>query len=77
MGFFFESYVGEGDLEKKEGRFSLKPLKGVGVLSHWRVLLSMMKGEGREEQGDEGVWSSGRGKRDLNFLMHIVILIGS
>ena len=40
-------------MEKKEGRFSLKPLKGVGVLSHWRVLLSMMKGEGREEQGDE------------------------
>ena len=34
-------------LEKKEGRFSLKPLKGVGVL------LSMMKGEGREEHGDE------------------------
>ena len=53
MGFFFESYVGEGNL------------KGVGVLSNWRVLLSMMKGEGREEQGDEvrmnGVWSSGMG----------------
>ena len=53
LGVFFESYVGEGNLEKKEGRFSLKPLKGVGVLSNWRVLLSMMKGEGREEQGDE------------------------
>ena len=53
LGVFFESYVGEGNLEKKEERFSLKPLKGVGVLSNWRVLLSMMKGEGREEQGDE------------------------
>ena len=28
-GVFFESYIGEGNLEKKEGRFSLKPLKGV------------------------------------------------
>ena len=53
LGFFFESYVGERNLEKKEGRFSLKLLKGVGVL------LSMMKGEGRDEQGDEVVWSSG------------------
>ena len=53
LGGFFESYVGEGSLEKKEGRFSLKPLKGVGVLSHWRVLLSIMKGEGRGEHGDE------------------------
>ena len=53
LGFFFVSYVGEGSLETKEGRFSLKPLKGVGVLSHCRVLLSMMKGEGREKHGDE------------------------
>ena len=45
----------EGSLEKIEGRFSLKPLKGVGVLSHWRVLLSMMKGGGRGEHGDEVV----------------------
>ena len=51
MGFFFESYVGEGSLEKKEGRLRLKPLKGVVVLSHWRVLLSMMKGEGRGNMG--------------------------
>ena len=50
---FFESYVGEGSLEKQVGRFSLKSLKGVGVLSHWRGLLSMLKGEGRGEQGDE------------------------
>ena len=52
LGFFFESYVGEGSLEK-EGRFSLKPLKGLGVLSLWSVFLIMMKGEGRGEQGDE------------------------
>ena len=65
MGFFFESYVDEGSLEKNEGRCSLKPLRGVGVLSHWRVLLSMMKGEGREEHGDEGVWSSGMGGRGI------------
>ena len=72
MGFFFESYVGQGNLEKQAGRFSLKPLKGVGVLSHWRVLFSMMKGDGRGGHGDElrveGVealeWG---GKRGLNF----------
>ena len=66
LGVFFESYVGKGNLEK-EGRFSLKPLKGVGVLSYWKVLLSMMKGEGREEHGDEGVWSSGMGEEGLEF----------
>ena len=26
--FFFESYIGVGDLEKQAGRFTLKPLKG-------------------------------------------------
>ena len=46
LGVFFESYVGEGSLEKKEGRFSLKPLKGVGVLSHWRVLYDEGRGKG-------------------------------
>ena len=53
FGVFFESYVGDGSLEKKEERFCLKPLKGVGVLSHWRGLLSIMKGEGRGEHVDE------------------------
>ena len=49
---FFESYIGEGSLEKEE-RFSLKHLKGVGILSNWRVLFSMMKDEGRGEEGDD------------------------
>ena len=37
----------------------------MGVLSNWRVLLSMMKGDGKGEQGDDvkmkGGWSSGMG----------------
>ena len=51
---FFAFYIGEGSFEKKEGRFGLKALKGVEVLSNWRVLLSMMKGGGRREKGEQG-----------------------
>ena len=47
LGVFFESYVGMGNLEKKEGRFSLKPLKGVGVFSHWRVFVKYDEGRGK------------------------------
>ena len=47
---FFESYVGEGNLEKKEGRFSLKPLKGVGVVS----LEGFVKYD--EGRGKGGTW---------------------
>ena len=65
---------------EKEGTFSMNALKGVGILSHRRVLLSMMKGEGRGVQGDElkmGDWSIGLGGRGVCiFLMYIVILIG-
>ena len=47
---FFESYVGEGNLEKKEGSFSLKPLKGVGVVS----LEGFVKYD--EGRGKGGTW---------------------
>ena len=54
----FEPYIGKRSLEKRAGKLSMKSLKGVGVLSHRRILFRLMKGEVKDEQG---LWGELRG----------------